>query len=65
MYKKRYCTTRHISIVGVGIGVSTKLNFYVKIFYVMGKALSDELSCTRTGLVRQKNVFKSKLKFVN
>ena len=65
MYKKRYCTTRHIGVVSVGIGVSTKLNFYVKVFYVMGKSLSDELSCTRTGVVRQKNVFKPKLKFVN
>ena len=29
--------------VGVGVGVSKKFN--VKIFYVMGKALSGELSC--------------------
>ena len=28
---------------GVGVGVSKKFN--VKVFYVMGKALSGELSC--------------------
>ena len=27
------------------------LEFYVKAFYVMGKALSGELSCTGTGFV--------------
>ena len=32
------CTTP-----GVGVGVSKKFN--VKVFYVMGKALSGELSC--------------------
>ena len=34
--------------VGVGIGssgVSKMLKLYVKVFYVMGKALSGELSC--------------------
>ena len=31
--------------VGVGGGVSKMLKFYVKVFYVMGKALSGELSC--------------------
>ena len=30
-------------IVGVGVGVSKKS--HVKVFYVMGKALSGELSC--------------------
>ena len=29
--------------IGVGVGVSKKFN--VKVFYVMGKALSVELSC--------------------
>ena len=27
------------------------LKFYVKVFYVMGKALKGELSCRRTGFV--------------
>ena len=31
--------------VSVGVGVSIMLKFYVKVFYVMGKALSGELSC--------------------
>ena len=36
--RKSNCTTP-----GVGVGVSKKFN--VKVFYVMGKALSGELSC--------------------
>ena len=28
-----------------GVSVSKMLHFYVKVFYVMGKALTDELSC--------------------
>ena len=31
--------------VGVSIGISKMLKFYVKVFYVMGKALKGELSC--------------------
>ena len=31
--------------MGVSIGVSKMFKFYVKVFYVMGKALSGELSC--------------------
>ena len=31
--------------VGVGIGVGVSKKFNVKVFYVMGKALSGELSC--------------------
>ena len=31
--------------VGVGVGVRKMLKFYVKVFYVMGKALSGKLSC--------------------
>ena len=41
-----------LACVGVGVGVSVggggvskMLKFYIKVFYVMGKALSDELSC--------------------
>ena len=40
---KSYCT-----IPGVGSavgGISKMLKFYDKVFYVMGKALSGELSC--------------------
>ena len=46
--RKSYCTTPGVGIdVGVGgcIRVSKMLKFYVKVFYVMGKALSGELSC--------------------
>ena len=48
---KSYCTTPGVGVgvdIGVGIGVgsiSKMLKFYVKVFYVMGKALSGELSC--------------------
>ena len=37
--RKSFCTTPGIG-VGVGGGISKKFN--VKVFYVMGKALSDE-----------------------
>ena len=40
--RKSCCTTLG---VGVGVGVSKMLTFYVQVFYVMGKALSGELSC--------------------
>ena len=30
---------------GIGTSVSKMLKFYVKVFYVMGKALTGELSC--------------------
>ena len=44
--RKSYCTTPG---VGVGVGISKKFNlskkFNNKVFYVMGKALSGELSC--------------------
>ena len=36
--RKSYCTTP-------AVGVSKMLKFYVKVFCVMGKALSGELSC--------------------
>ena len=42
--RKSYCTTPGIG-VGGGVGVRKMLSFYVKVFYVMGKALSGELSC--------------------
>ena len=45
--RKSYCTTPGVGI-GAGVGVSKKLNN--KVFYVMGKALSGELSwpCDRS-----------------
>ena len=33
------------------MGMGYTLKFYIKVFYVMGKSLSGELSCMRTGLV--------------
>ena len=48
IYRKSYCTT---SGVGGGISVSKMLKFYIKIFYVKGKALSSELSYMWSGLV--------------
>ena len=47
--KKSCCTTVGVG-VGGGVGVSKMLKFYVKVFYVMGKALSGELSypCDRS-----------------
>ena len=53
MYRKSYCTTPGISI-GTGLGgrgINKMLKFYVEVLYVMGKALSGELSCMLTGLV--------------
>ena len=44
--RKSYCTTHGVGVgivVGGGVGISKKFN--VKVFYVMGKALSGELSC--------------------
>ena len=41
-----YCTTPGVGIgVGGGVGISKMLKFYVKDFFVMGKALSGELPC--------------------
>ena len=42
---------------GMGSGgcISKMLQFYVKVFYVMGKLLSSELSCPGIGLVSCKN----------
>ena len=50
------CTGRAIVLLpgiclGSSSGVSKIVKFYIKNFIVMGKALSGELSCTRTGLV--------------
>ena len=48
MYRKSYCTTPSI-----GAGVDKMLKIYVKVFYVMGKVLSDKLSCVWKGLIIQ------------
>ena len=40
--RKSYCTTPGVT-VGGGVRISKKFN--VKVFYVMGKALSGKLSC--------------------
>ena len=40
--RKSYCTTPGVGGGGV---VSKMLSFHVKVFYVMGEALSGELSC--------------------
>ena len=50
-----YCITPNVGVgvsVGFGIGVSKTLKFYAKVFYVMGRELSGELSRTWTGLVK-------------
>ena len=44
-----YCCQFEVD-VAVGLWCHT-LKFYVKVFYVMGKALSGKLSCTGIGLV--------------
>ena len=49
MYKKTYCTTPGVG-TGFACGMDKMFKFYVKFFKVMGKALSGELSCMRTGL---------------
>ena len=42
--RKSYCTTPGVGDgIGGDVGVSKKFN--VKVFYVMGKVLSGELSC--------------------
>ena len=43
--------------VGVGVGIThfKVILMYVKVFYIMGKAVSGELSCMRTGLVSKRN----------
>ena len=51
--RKSYCTTPGVGVgVGVGVsvggdggGVGVSKQYNVKVFYVMGKALSGELSC--------------------
>ena len=50
MYRKSYCIVPGVGVVrgsGVGGGVSKMFKFYVKVFYVMVKALSCKLWCTR------------------
>ena len=41
-----WCTTPGVGVgAGIGGGVNKMLKFYAKVFYVIGKALSGELSC--------------------
>ncbi|MEW8548027.1 MAG: hypothetical protein AB2693_31370 [Candidatus Thiodiazotropha sp.] len=49
-----------VTLGSASVSVS-KLDGLVKDFYVMGKVLSDKLSCTRTGLVQ---LYYSKLMFI-
>ena len=42
--RKSYYTTPGVG-VGVGVGASVSKRFNVKVFYVMGKVVSRELSC--------------------
>ena len=42
MYRKSYCSTHSLSKI---------FKIYIKDFYVMGKVLSGQLSCTGTDLV--------------
>ena len=56
MYGKSYCTTPGVGDGGgLSGGTASALencySFDVKAFYVIGKTLRGELSCTRTGLV--------------
>ena len=45
MYRKSSCTTPCIDVgISCGWGVSKMLQFYVKVSFVMGMALSGELS---------------------
>ena len=48
-----YCTTLCVGIGGIGggISISKMLKFSAKVFYVIGKALSGEVSCMQLGLV--------------
>ena len=50
MYRKSYFTTSGVG-VGVGVGVSKMIKFLRQSFYVIGKALTGELSCPVTVLV--------------
>ena len=48
--RKCFCSTPGVGVdtggsFGDGGSVSKMLKFYVKVFYVMGKVLSGELSC--------------------
>ena len=47
---RQYCVQKmqllaHLDGVGVGSGVGVSKTFNIKVFYVMGKALSGKLSC--------------------
>ena len=47
-----YCCHFDVSMgFGVGVGI-TLYKFYVKVFYMMGIALSGKLACMRIGLAK-------------
>ena len=54
MNRNSYCTTLPSVGIGAAIGICKIFKFYVEDFYVMGKALIDELSCSWTGFVSAK-----------
>ena len=57
MYRKSYCSTPNIGAVAAeGSALAKCLSFYIKVFGVMGKELTGELSCTQIGLVLFKQV---------
>ena len=53
--RKSYCTTPGIGVGLDGGSISKCLSFFVKVFYVIGKALSGELSfpCERSCCVEK------------
>ena len=48
---KKTCCTTHSTVIGVGNSSILKFYQYIKVVYVLGKALSGELSFMQTGLV--------------
>ena len=53
MYRKSFCITPGIGVGGGSrVDVSKMLKLYIKVFYVMGKVLLDELPCYWTGLLK-------------
>ena len=51
MNVQKSCWATSVAGVGGRIFISKMLNFYIKVFFVIGKALSGELSAVQTCLV--------------
>ena len=49
MYRRAIALPPALALVVAVANIANCLKLYVKVFYVMGKALTDELSCKRTG----------------